>query len=258
MTLAARNAVITGGGRGIGAAVARALAAAGARVLVAARHPAEVEAVADGLRGDGWEAFAARCDVTDAISVTELARTARARLGAVDILVNNAGTASSAPVLKITPDEWQRLFAVNVTGTLLVTQAFLPAMLERSWGRIVNVASIAGLTGAKLIAAYSATKHAVVGFTRAVAAEVSGSGVTVNAVCPGYVDTPLTDATLARIAERTKRTRAEALHMLLEHSGQPRLVTSEEVAATVLSLCGDAAATITGQAIVLDAGALRA
>ncbi|MGH7538843.1 MAG: SDR family NAD(P)-dependent oxidoreductase, partial [Gemmatimonadales bacterium] len=132
MTLAARNAVITGGGRGIGAAVARALAEAGARVLVAARHPAEVEAVAEGLRGDGGEAFATRCDVTDATSVTELARTARDRLGAVDILVNNAGTASSAPVLKITPDEWQRLFAVNVTGTLLVTQAFLPAMLERS------------------------------------------------------------------------------------------------------------------------------
>jgi NAD(P)-dependent dehydrogenase (short-subunit alcohol dehydrogenase family) len=257
MTLAGRSAVVTGGGRGIGAAVARALAEAGARVLVAARHPAEVEAVAGGLRGAGGEAFATRCDVTDATSVTELARTARDRLGAVDILVNNAGTASSAPVLKITLDEWHRLFAVNATGTLLVTQAFLPAMLERSWGRIVNVASIAGLTGAKLIAAYSAVKHAVVGFTRAVAAEVSGSGVTVNAVCPGYVDTPLTDDTIARIAERTKRTRAEALQTLLVHSGQPRLVTADEVAATVLRLCGDAAATITGQAIVLDAGALR-
>jgi len=257
MTLTGRGAVVTGGGRGIGTAVARALAEAGARVLVAARHPAEVEAVADGLRAAGGEAFATRCDVTDATSVSELARTARERLGAVDILVNNAGTASSAPVHKITLDEWLRLFAVNATGTLLVTQAFLPAMLERSWGRIVNVASIAGLTGAKLIAAYSAAKHAVVGFTRAVAAEVSGSGITVNAVCPGYVDTPLTDDTLAHIAERTKRTRAEALHTLLGHSGQPRLVTADEVAATVLRLCGDAAATITGQAIVLDAGALR-
>ena len=258
MTLAGRSAVVTGGGRGIGAAVARALAEAGARVLVAARHPAEVETVAAGLRRAGGVAFATRCDVTDATSVTELARTARDQLGAVDILVNNAGTASAAPVLKITPDEWQRLFAVNATGTLFVTQAFLPAMLERSWGRIVNVASIAGLTGAKRIAAYTAMKHAVVGFTRAVAAEVSGSGVTVNAVCPGYVDTPLTEESLARISERTKRTRAESLQAVLAHAGQPRLVTADEVAATVVSLCGDAAATITGQAIVLDAGALRA
>jgi len=258
MTLTGRGAVVTGGGRGIGAAVARALAEAGARVIVAARHPAEVEAVAGGLRDAGREAFAARCDVTDATSVTEFARAAREQLGAVDILVNNAGTASSAPVHKITLDEWQRLFAVNATGTFLVTQAFLPAMLERSWGRIVNVASIAGLTGAKLIAAYSAAKHAVVGFTRAVAVEVSGSGITVNAVCPGYVDSPLTDETLERIAQRTKRTRAESLQTLLAHAGQPRLVTTDEVAATVLSLCGDTAATITGQAIVLDAGALRA
>jgi len=257
MTLAGRGALVTGGGRGIGAAVARVLAEAGARVIVAARHSAEVEAVASGLRDAGGEAFAVRCDVTDATSVTELARAARERLGAVDILVNNAGTASSAPVHRITLDEWHRLFAVNATATFLVTQAVLPAMLERSWGRIVNVASIAGLAGAKLIAAYSAAKHAVVGFTRAVAAEVSGSGVTVNAVCPGYVDTPLTGETLERIAERTKRTRAEALQSLLVHAGQPRLVTADEVAATVLSLCGNAAATITGQAIVLDAGALR-
>jgi NAD(P)-dependent dehydrogenase (short-subunit alcohol dehydrogenase family) len=257
MTLRGRGAVITGGGRGIGAAVARALAEAGARVLVAARHPAEVEAVAGALRAAGAEAFAARCDVTDATSVSELARAAHERLGAVDILVNNAGTASAAPVHKITLDEWHRLFAVNATGTFLVTQAFLPAMRERSWGRIVNVASISGLAGAKLIAAYCAAKHAVVGFTRAVAAEVSGSGVTVNAVCPGYVDTPLTDHTLERIGERTKRTRAESLETLLAHAGQPRLVTADEVATTVLSLCGEAAATITGQAIVLDAGALR-
>ena len=258
MTLADRGAVVTGGGRGIGAAVAHALAAAGARVLVAARHPAEVEAVADTLRRAGHDAHATRCDVTDAASVAELARAARERLGVVDILVNNAGTASAAPLRKITLDEWHRLFAVNATGTFLCTQAFLAPMVERAWGRIVNLASIAGLTGAKYISAYSAAKHAVVGFTRSVAAEVAGSGVTVNAVCPGYVDTPLTDETLARIGERTGMQRDAALTAVLQHSGQPRLVTPEEVAGAVLSLCDAGAATITGQAIVLDAGALRA
>jgi NAD(P)-dependent dehydrogenase (short-subunit alcohol dehydrogenase family) len=258
MTLAGRGAVVTGGGRGIGAAVARALAGAGARVLVAARHHDEVEAVAVELRRAGHEAWATHCDVTDAGQVAGLAHTAHERLGTADILVNNAGTASSAPVLRIMLEEWQRLFAVNATGTLLATQAFLPAMLERGWGRIVNVASIAGLTGAKYIAAYSAAKHAVIGFTRSVAAELAGTGVTINAVCPGYVDTPLTEQSLARIMERTKKTRDAALAAILAHAGQPRLVTAAEVAATVLALMGEDAASLNGQSILLDAGALRA
>jgi NAD(P)-dependent dehydrogenase (short-subunit alcohol dehydrogenase family) len=258
MTLAGRGAVVTGGGRGIGAAVARALAGAGARVLVAARHGDEVEAVAAELRRAGHDAWSAPCDVTDTGQVSALERTARARLGTVDILVNNAGTSSSAPVQRIQLEEWQRLLAVNATGTLLVTQAFLPPMRERNWGRIVNVASIAGLAGAKYIAAYSAAKHAVIGFTRSVAAELAGTGVTMNAVCPGYVDTPMTDESLARIMERTRQTREAALAAILTHSGQPRLVTSDEVAVTVLALAGDAAATLNGQTIVLDAGALRA
>jgi NAD(P)-dependent dehydrogenase (short-subunit alcohol dehydrogenase family) len=247
VTLAGRVALVTGGGRGIGAAVARALAAAGARVMTAARHPVPLDGVAT-----------ERCDVTQPGDVTALVRATTERLGPIDILVNNAGSASSAPVAKITLDEWHRLFAVNATGTLLCTQAVLPGMRERRRGRIVNIASIAGLTGDKYIAAYSAAKHAVVGFTRSLAAELSGSGVNANVVCPGYVDTPLTDGTLDRIMERTHLTREAALHAVLEHSGQPRLVTADEVAACVLGLVSDGAAAINGQAIVLDAGALRA
>jgi NAD(P)-dependent dehydrogenase (short-subunit alcohol dehydrogenase family) len=247
VTLAGRVALVTGGGRGIGAAVARALAAAGARVMAAARHPVPLDGVAT-----------ERCDVTQPGDVTALVRATTERLGPIDILVNNAGSASSAPVAKITLDEWHRLFAVNATGTLLCTQAVLPGMRERRRGRIVNIASIAGLTGDKYIAAYSAAKHAVVGFTRSLAAELAGSGVTANVVCPGYVDTPLTDGTLDRIMERTHSTREAALHAVLEHSGQPRLVTADEVAACVLGLLSDGATAINGQAIILDAGALRA
>lgn len=257
MTPPGRRAVITGGGRGIGAATARALAATGVRVLVASRHVAEVEEVAEGIRRSGAEAWATPCDVADPESSAVLARVALERLGGVDILVNNAGTASSAPLHRTTLEEWQRLLAVNATGTFLCTQALLPGMLERRWGRVVNVASVAGLEGAKYIAAYCAAKHAVVGFTRAMAIETEGSGVTVNAVCPGYVDTPMTDATVGQVAQRIRKSREEALAAILAHSGQPRLVTSEEVAATIVALCDEAAGALTGQTIVLDAGALR-
>ncbi len=256
--LTGKTAVVTGGGRGIGAAVARALADAGASVVVAARTQTQIEGVADELRAAGREAWPVVCDVADPKSVSDMARMATEQLGHVDIMVNNAGIAPSAPLHKITLDEWNRVLAVNVTGTFLCTQAFVPGMVKRSWGRVVNVASIAGKTGAKYIAAYSASKHAVLGFTRSVAAEVAASGVTVNAVCPGYVDSDMTRETVNRIAGKTGLSREKALQSLLDMSPQKRLIESEEVAHTVLWLCGDAARSVNGEAIVMDGGALLA
>jgi acetoacetyl-CoA reductase len=249
-----RVAVVTGGTRGIGEAISKALSAAGYKV--AANYGGNDEAAQKFKAETGIAVY--KWDVSSFDACSAGLKQVEADLGPIDILVNNAGSASSAPVAKITLEEWHRLFAVNATGTLLCTQAVLPGMRERRRGRIVNIASIAGLTGDKYIGAYSAAKHAVVGFTRSLAAELAGSGVTANAVCPGYVDTPLTDGTLDRIMERTHSTREAALHAVLEHSGQPRLVTADEVAACVLALVQDGAAGINGQAIVLDAGALRA
>lgn len=255
--LAGRGAVVTGGGRGIGAAVARALAGAGAAVVVSARSADEIEAVAAELRESGGDAWAATCDVADPEQVEALAATAVERLGAVDVLVNNAGFAASAPLASQTLEEWDRLLRVNATGTFLCTRALLPAMVERGWGRVVNIASIAGKVGAPYIAAYAASKHAVVGFTRSVAAEVATTGVTVNAVCPGYVDTPMTEASVARIVEKTGRDADEVQRRLRAMSPQRRLMESGEVAWLTLVLCDPRAKGVTGQALVLDGGGVQ-
>lgn len=250
--LRGRTALVTGGGRGIGAATAMALARAGAAVAVAARHMDQVVEVADALREEGCEAYPFRCDVTRPDEVRELAFGAGEAMGHVDVLVNNAGTATSNPLERITLDEWNQLIAVNATGTFLCTQALVPGMLERGWGRVVNVASVAGVRGARYIAAYAASKHAVVGFTRSIAAEVAGKGVTVNAVCPGYVDTPLTDEAIERIAARTGATREEALRTLLDHESQPRLIRASEVAERAVALCLEGSEDTNGEAIVMD------
>ena len=254
MTLAGRGAVVTGAGRGIGLAVARALVGAGAAVVVAARTRDAIEAVATELRAAGGRAWAVSCDVTDLANVQALARAAETHLGHVDILVNNAGVSHSAPLQKTTLADWNRILTVNATGTFLCTQAFLPTMVARRWGRVVNIASVAGLGGGKYIAAYSASKHAVVGFTRSAAAEVAGTGVTVNAVCPGYVDTDMTRESVARIATKTKMSPEAALRAALETTGQRRLISPEDVAHAVLTLCDDAGRETNGETVVIAEG----
>jgi NAD(P)-dependent dehydrogenase (short-subunit alcohol dehydrogenase family)/enamine deaminase RidA (YjgF/YER057c/UK114 family) len=250
--LAGRVAVVTGAGRGIGAATARALADAGFSVVVAARTRDQIERLSDDLVATGRQARAVVCDVTSEASVQALAREAT-ELGPVAVLVNNAGAAASMPVVRTSLDDWNRLMAVNATGAFLCTRAFLPGMLERQWGRVVNVASTAGLSGGKYLAAYSAAKHALVGLTRSAAAEVAGTGVTVNAVCPNFVDTEMTAETLARIVAKTGRTKDEALAAALASAGQTRLISPEEVAAAVVSLATTAVThPPNGEALVLD------
>ena len=234
--VAGQVAVVTGAGRGIGAATARALADAGLAVVLAARTREQIERRSAELEAAGRRAKAVVCDVTSEASVQSLARAA-AELGPVAVLVNNAGAAASMPVVRTSLEDWNRLMAVNATAAFLCTRAFLPGMLERHWGRIVNVASTAGLSGGKYLAAYSAAKHALVGLTRSAAAEVAGTGVTVNAVCPGFVDTEMTVESIANIRAKTGRTEEEARAELARLNPSGRLIAPEEVAEAVLALC---------------------
>jgi NAD(P)-dependent dehydrogenase (short-subunit alcohol dehydrogenase family) len=270
MRLADRTAFITGGGRGIGRAIALAFAREGARVFVVARTGTEVERVAAEIRAARGEDAVARgedaaarddvaahavCDVADPQSVARAFAAAGEFFGrGADILVNNAGIAESTKFAETTDEFWQQHLAVNLSGTFYCMRAALPSMVGRGWGRIVNVASIAGKTGAPYIAAYSASKHGVLGLTRSVALEVASKGVTINAVCPGYVDTDMTTRALENIEAKTGRKRAEALESLKRMSPQNRLVTSEEVAALALLLASEDGRGITGQAINVDGG----
>ncbi|HEX9800330.1 MAG TPA: 3-oxoacyl-ACP reductase FabG [Thermoanaerobaculia bacterium] len=256
--LTGRVAVVTGGGRGIGAAVARSLAQAGARVVVSARSTGQIEGVAGDLVAAGLDALAVACDVTDPESVDRLLGAAEADFGPVEILVNNAGVSSSAPLRSLELEEWNRLMRVNATGTFLCTRAFLPGMVANGWGRVINVASTAGRAGAAYISAYAASKHAVIGFTRSVAAEVAAKGVTVNAICPGFVETPMTDESVERIVAKTGMSEDEARQRIVALNPQGRLIEPDEVAYVAVALCDPRARGVNGQAIGVDGGALLA
>jgi len=247
--IAHKHAVITGGGSGIGASCAQALARAGARITLMGRDLARLEAQRDAMRAHR-DVACVSVDVTNEAAVAE----AFSRVGAVDILVNNAGHAQAAPFTHTDAALWQRMLDVNLTGVFLCTRAVLPSMLERGYGRIVNVASTAGQVGYAYVAAYCAAKHGVIGLTRALALEVATKGVTVNAVCPGYTETELLRASLDQIMSKTSRSEQDARDALVRHNPQRRFVQPEEVANAVLWLCAPGSDAMNGQSISVSGG----
>lgn len=252
--LSGKHALVTGGSRGIGAAVVETLLAHGARVTSVSRTGASLKEAAASESRDTLHHVSA--DVTEPESVTTAFQSARGRFGEIAILVNNAGQAASAPFLKTDPTLWRKMMAVNVDGTFHCTQAALAGMLAAGWGRIINIASTAGLTGYGYVTAYCAAKHGVVGLTRALAVEVATKGVTVNAVCPGFTDTDIAREAVAYIVTKTGRTAEQALAEVTSRNPQKRLVRPEEVANAVAWLCLPGSEAVTGQAIAVAGGEL--
>ncbi len=256
--LEGRHAVVTGAGSGIGAAIARSLAATGARLTLAGRRREPLEALAAEI-GKHMTFVADGFDVTDPKAIETGLAAARGRFGPISILINNAGEAPSAPFDKTTLDMWSHVMNVDLTGVFNVTQAVLPDLKAHGEGaRIINIASTAGLTGYAYVSAYCAAKHGVVGLTRALALELAKKGVTVNAVCPGFTDTPIISRSIEEIVAKTGRSREQALAEFVKSNPQGRLVKPEEVADATLWLASPNAASITGQAIAVAGGEIMA
>jgi NAD(P)-dependent dehydrogenase (short-subunit alcohol dehydrogenase family) len=253
--LEGRVALVTGGGRGIGRAVALALARSGADVAVAARSVSEIEAVASEVQALGRRSAFFLADALDRPALEAVPARVEEALGPVDVLVNNAGTHASMPLARTSDATWDSILAVNLTAPFLLTRACLPGMYARRFGRIVNVASVAGRVGLKYGAAYSASKHGLVGLTRSVALEGAARGVTANAVCPGWVDTQMLDEALEAVVEATGRTREEALAALLSGNPRGKPATPDEVADAVVLLARNGA--VNGQCILVDGGEIQ-
>ncbi|RVD64955.1 SDR family NAD(P)-dependent oxidoreductase [Mesorhizobium sp. M7A.F.Ca.ET.027.03.2.1] len=249
-TIPGKHALVTGGGSGVGRAIALALAGAGIDVTICGRREAELTEVA----GENDRIFGIAADVTDEAAMAALYQRAQAARGPFDIVVANAGMAGSAPAHKTALSDWQRTLDVNLTGAFLTVKPALAGMAARKTGRIVFIASTAGLKGYAYVASYVAAKHGVVGLMRALAAETAKSGVTVNAVCPGFVETEMLEESIQRIIEKTGRSVEQARSSLASTNPQGRFIQPDEVAAAVLWLCGDAAQSITGQAISISGG----
>lgn len=252
-----RHVVVTGGSRGIGAAIAREFAARGASLTLIGRDAARLHAVADALGSTSGARHATfTADLTHEVEAERALNEARAALGEVFALINNVGAAESAAFVDTGAEVWRRMLDVNLMTAVYCTRAALPAMTARREGRIVNVASLAGLTGFRFVSAYTASKHALVGFTRALALETARDGVTVNAVCPGYTDTEMLAESVQLASQRTGKTPAEIRAIYAAANPQRRLVLPAEVARTVAWLCEAGQASLTGQAIAADGGTL--
>lgn len=253
--LKGRHALVTGGTRGIGLAIARSLLQHGAKVTIVARNPANLQQVKTQLDAMG-EVNCIALDITDMSAIPQVFGVAVEKFGLISILVNNAGQAHSAPFMKTDARLMQTMLSVNLSSVLVCTQAVLPGMLEMGWGRVINIASTAGLTGYSYASAYCAAKHAVVGLTRSLALEVAKKGVTVNAICPGYTETDLVQEAIAHIVKKTGRTKEQARAELAANNPQGKLIQADEVASAVTWLCMFASSAINGQSIPIDGGEL--